>query len=30
MLLKWRLHTGVSTPKSGKLSIILYVTLKGQ
>ncbi len=28
--LKWRLHTGVSVPKEGRLSAILYVTLKGQ
>jgi hypothetical protein len=30
LLLRWRLHTGVSSAKSGKLSAILYVTLKGQ
>lgn len=27
--LKWRLHTGVSVPKEGKFSAILYVTTKG-
>lgn len=28
LLLKWRLHTGVSVPKQGTWSAILYVTLK--